>query len=166
MTQVSAARIVFLQQSGVNSSIERINGFSHAITGHRDFEIVATKEYTGEESSALSAMEEVIRSGVQFDAVFATNDAGAFGTYASLEKMGYSLPVNIMGVNGSPDGKDMIKKKQMIATAAQFPTDMGKKAAESMYALLRGETCEKEIYIPVKLITKYTIDSYDTDKWQ
>jgi ribose transport system substrate-binding protein len=80
--------------------------------------------------------------------------------------MGYSLPVNIMGVNGSPDGKDMIKKKQMIATAAQFPTDMGKKAAESMYALLRGETCEKEIYIPVKLITKYTIDSYDTDKWQ
>jgi len=166
MTQISSSRIVFLQQSGVNSSIERINGFSHAITGHSNFQIVATKEYAGEESSALLAMEEVIRSGVQFDAVFATNDAGAFGAYAALEKMGYSLPVNIMGVNGSPDGKEMIKKKQMIATAAQFPTDMGKKAAESMYALLRGETVEREIYIPVKLITKYTIDSYDTDKWQ
>jgi ribose transport system substrate-binding protein len=166
MTQVSSSRIVLLQQSGVKSSMGRMNGFTNAITGYSKFKIVATKEYDGDAESALSAIEEVIQSGTQFDAVFATNDAGGFGTYAAIEKTGYSIPVNIMGVNGSPDGKDMIMKKQMMGTAAQFPTDMGKKAAESMYALLHNEECQKEIYIPVKLITKYTIDSYDTDKWQ
>lgn len=166
MTQVSSSRIVLLQQSGVKSCVDRMNGFSHAITGYKNFKIVATKEYAGEAESALLAIEELIQSGIQFDAVFATNDAGGFGTYAAIEKTGYSKPVNIMGVNGSPDGKDMIKKKQMISTAAQFPTDMGKKAAESMYSLIHNEECKKEIYIPVKLITKYTIDSYDTDKWQ
>lgn len=166
MTQVHSANIVLLDQSNVKSSIDRMNGFTHALEGHSGYQIVLRREYGGDADSALAIMEEAINAKTNFDTVFATNDPGAFGTYAAIEKTGYPLPVSIMGVNGGPEGKDMIKKKQMIATAAQFPTEMGKRAAESMYALLHQEECEKEVYIPVKLITKYTIDSYDTDKWQ
>lgn len=166
MTQKDSARIVLLEQSNVKSSVDRITGFKHAIKRQGDYMVVATKEYKGEADSALSVIEELIRLGVEFDTVFATNDMGAFGACAAIDKTEYPWKVNILGVNGSPDGKNMIKKKQMMATAAQFPTDMGKKAAESMYKLLNNKECEKEIYIPVKLITKYTIDSYDTDKWQ
>ncbi len=165
-TQVHSAKIVLLEQYGVKSSQDRANGFRKALDGVPGFEIATEKEYGGEAESAFWATDELINSGVEFDALFATNDAGAFGAYGAIEKNKYHLPVSIMGVDGSPDGKSMVKNKQMIATVAQFPTDMGKKAAESMYLLLDGKPCQKEIYIPVKLITKYTIDSYDIEKWQ
>jgi ribose transport system substrate-binding protein len=165
-TQAASAKIALLKQSGIKSSEDRANGFKKALDGISGFEIAGEKEYGGDAKSALLATEELIRSGVNFDAIFATNDAGAFGAYGAIEKSAYLSAVSIMGVDGSPDGKNMVKNKQMIATVAQFPTDIGKKAAENMYLMLDGKKCEKEIYIPVKLITKYTIDSYDIEKWQ
>lgn len=60
----------------------------------------------------------------------------------------------------------MIQQGAMMVSAAQFPTEMGNSAVESMYKILRGEECEKNILVPVKLITQYTINSYDVDKWQ
>ncbi|MGN6711081.1 substrate-binding domain-containing protein [Anaerocolumna jejuensis] len=166
MTQVKSAKIVLLKQPEVKSSMDRINGFKSALKEYGRYTIAAELEYGGDEETAFKAVQELLDSGIGFDAVFATNDAGAFGSCGALEKQPPIRTVDLMGVNGSPVGKAMIKKKQMMVTAAQFPIDMGEKAAESMYALLGGKDCPKEIYIPVKLITKYTIESYDTDKWQ
>ncbi len=166
MTQVESAKIVLLKQPEVKSSMDRINGFKNALKASGRYTIAAELEYGGDEETAFKAVQGLLGSGIGFNAVFAINDAGALGSCGALEKQLPFRRVNIMGVNGSPVGKTMIKKKQMMVTAAQFPIDMGEKAAESMYALLGGKDCPKEIYIPVKLITKYTIESYDTDKWQ
>ena len=54
----------------------------------------------------------------------------------------------------------------MQATAAQFPTRIGSRAADVLYDLLAGETVEKHILIPVELVTRDNVDEFGTDRWQ
>ena len=46
-----------------------------------------------------------------------------------------------------------IEAGKMTATAAQYPKEIGKIAAESAYKFISGEKISKEIKVPVKLIT-------------
>lgn len=57
-------------------------------------------------------------------------------------------------MDASPDAKAMIKERIMTASSAQFPTLIGVQTAESLYAMLNGESCEKRIFVPVELITE------------
>lgn len=166
MSQVKEANIVLLGQEGSQSSLDRIQGFKDSIAQSKKYQIIDEKECDGQIENAMLSMEEVINSDKQFNAVFAFADPCALGTIAMIEKAGIKSNINIMGMDGSPPGKSMIKQGKMMTTAAQFPTEMGNKAVESMYSIIMGNKCEKEILVPVKLITKYTINSYNTDKWQ
>ena len=59
---------------------------------------------------------------------------------------------------------DAIKAGTMVATVQQLPYEMGKKTAVLADALIKGQKLtfddveKKEIYVPVKLITKANVD--------
>ena len=54
----------------------------------------------------------------------------------------------------------------MEASAAQFPTEIGKEAAEIIYRLLDGESVQKNILVPVELVTRSNVEQYSIDRWQ
>ena len=54
----------------------------------------------------------------------------------------------------------------MKASAAQFPSEIGKKAADAAYRLLEGEDVDRDILVPVKLITQENVEEFGTDCWQ
>ena len=54
----------------------------------------------------------------------------------------------------------------MKATAAQFPSKIGKAAAEQVYMLLEGKEVEAYTYIPVELVTQENVDDYGIERWQ
>lgn len=165
MSQTESADIVLLEKPGVSAFSERIQGFTDAIEDNSKYNITGVYTYTGQMASAMTAMETAVRERICFDTVFAVNDMGAMGAIAELEHDSIT-GIRILGVDGSPEGKQMIGDKRMLATAAQYPTEIGKRAAAAMYELLEGGTCEPRIKISVKLISRYTIGSYDTEKWQ
>lgn len=175
MGQKRFADIAVLEQPGVLAYMERIQGFTDAIAENPRYRIVGTYSYKGQMDSAMEAVGAAIGGGspagngstenVPFDTIFAVNDTGAIGAIAELERNGMS-GISILGVDGSPEGKLMIGEKRMLATAAQYPTELGRQSAQAMYTLLEGGTCERRIKISVKLISRYTIGSYDTEKWQ
>ena len=76
--------------------------------------------------------------------------------------------VLIYGVEGSPDIKKELKKRenQIVGTAAQSPINIGKKAAETADNILDGNDYEKEVYEEVFMINKDNVDMYGTDGWQ
>ena len=78
----------------------------------------------------------------------------------------YLVFLLVYGVDGSPDGKAMIKAGFLEGTAAQSPIKIGEKAVQTAYSYLAGETVKKHVTIPVELITADNLKLYDMTGWQ
>ena len=68
--------------------------------------------------------------------------------------------------NVSPDSKALINEGMMKATAAQFPSEIGKRAADVIYRLFDSENVDEDILIPVELITQENVNDFGIDRWQ
>ena len=145
--------VVLMVHSTAKSGLERIQGFKDTVAGHDNVRIVSELECEGQLEIAEPAMKEFIKSGETFDSVFCLNDLASVGVAAALEENGLTGKIELLGVDASPDAKAMIKERIMTASSAQFPTLIGVQTAESLYAMLNGESCEKRIFVPVELIT-------------
>ncbi len=164
MENADSARIVLLEHSTAESSLDRMAGFEDTLEG--DYQIVARGECDGQLEVAMPVMEEIIASGVAFDTVFALNDPSAMGCMAAMEDAGILEGVRVYGVDGAPEAKAMIREGMMTATSAQFPSEVGRIAVENMYRLLEGEECEASVFVPVSLITQGNVEEFGVDRWQ
>ncbi len=159
-------RFVLLTHNTAKSGIDRIEGFKDAVSAYDNIEIAAELECEGQLELAEPVMNEFIKTGQKFDAVFALNDLAAVGAVAALEENGILANTEIYGVDGAPDAKGLIKENIMKATAAQFPTEIGKKTGDVIYKLLAGESVEKQILVPTELISSENLDRYGVERWQ
>lgn len=166
MEQVDHADIVLLEHTSTKSGLDRIQGFEDTLKGHDSYKIVSRAECAGQLEIAMPAMDDILNTGISFDTIFALNDPSALGAMAALEENGSLVDINVMGVDGAPEAKSMIKEGMMMATSAQFPTQIGQITAKYLYRLLNGEKCDKKILVPVALITSQNVDIYGTDRWQ
>ena len=166
LTQYDSARIVVMTHETTESGRQRVQGFLDAVLEKEGMEIAQRIECEGQVEIAMPAMQEAVSSGLEFDAVFCLNDLASVGVVAALEENGLLEETGVYGVDGSPDSKALIAEGMMQATAAQFPTRVGSRAADVLYDLLAGETVEKHILIPVELVTRDNVDEFGTDRWQ
>jgi len=166
MSKLDSADIVILDHPIINSIIQRVQGFKDTIRDNPNYRVVVQKSGGAELEIAMEVMNEIIDSGVSFDVVFGGNDPTALGALAALESRHMRGDILFYGVDGSPDGKMMIKEGYLEGTSAQYPREMGKIAAEVAYAYLNGEPVESYIMVPVTLITKDNLDEFSIDGWQ
>jgi LacI family transcriptional regulator len=87
-------RIVHISGPSTNiDAQERAEAFRASATSHGvDFEIV---DGDFQEESGRSAIERLLRAGVRFDAVFASNDEMAIGTIQALRNNGFRVPQDV-----------------------------------------------------------------------
>lgn len=161
-----ASRIVVMTHEATISGQERVQGFVDTVSENENMEIVDRIECEGQLEIAMPKLQQAIEEGVVFDSVFCLNDLAGVGAAAALDKEHMLGEVDLYGVDASPDSKAMIAEGMMEASAAQSPTEIGKKAAEIIYRLLAGEAVEKHILIPVELVTKDNVEQFDIDRWQ
>jgi len=166
MSKLDSADIVILDHPIINSIIQRIQGFKDTIRGNDNYRVVVQKSGGAELEIAMDVMNGIIESGVSFDVVMGGNDPTALGALAALESHHMTGDILIYGVDGSPDGKMMIKEGYLEGTSAQHPRQMGRIAAEVAYAYLNGEKVERNIVVPVDLITRDNLDEFTIDGWQ
>lgn len=165
-SQRQMAKILLIGSNGSKATEDRIEGFKKGLKGDASYQIIAERTCDESVEESMKVVTKVINAGMSFNCVFAVNDPCAIGAITACESATIAGNIDFLSTDGSPDGKKLIKSSALMATAAQFPTEMGNRAVESLYKILNGEKCEKSILVPVKLITKYTIDSYDLEKWQ
>ena len=166
MKRMQSANIVLLKHSTVESASSRIQGFVDTIKNFSQYKIIDSAECEGQLERAMPFMESMLKKNSNIDVVMALNDPSALGALAAIESM-KRTNILVYGVDGTPDLKSLIKQSPLIAgTAAQFPLKFGKLAAKNMYYIIQGKEVSRTIEVPVSLITKDNIDSYNLKGWQ
>lgn len=156
---ITEGNIVVLEHPTAKSAIERTNSFLKEIAKYPNLKIIAKQSSEGQLEIAMSIMEDIIKMNTNITAIMAENDPTALGVVAALERLNKLKSVKaIYGVDGSEDAIKLIKAEKLTATVAQYPKEIGKIAAESAYKDLAGEEIQKEIKVPVKLLTKDNIE--------
>lgn len=166
MSKLDHADIIVIGQPNMNSVTERVSGFLDTIQSDINYQVVVEIAAHAELEVAMDVMKDVIKSGIKFDVVMAGNDPTALGALAALQLNHMDDDVLIYGVDGSPDGKMMIKEGYIEGSSAQRPMTIGTTAAKAAYSYLNGEDVPDFIVVPVTLITKENLDQFEIDGWQ
>jgi len=155
--------IVIIDGPPVSAVTDRIQGFEDVIK-ESGIKVVAKQNGEGNREKALSVMESVLQANPagSIDAVFAINDPEAIGVEIAQEQAGRKDEFFIVGVDGAPEATEAMGKdgSSIMATSAQSPSEMVKKAVEIGMKVKNGEEVEELIKVPVELVTQETLDSY------
>lgn len=166
LEEKESSDLVIMTHETAMSGRERVKGFVDTIRDHEGFHVVQLIPCEGQLEIAMPKMEEYIEQGGKFDSVFCLNDPASLGAVAALESNGLLASVDVFGVDGSPDAKQLIYDGKMKASAVQFPSRIGEEAANAIYDLLEGKEVQKYISVPVELVTKDNVEDYSVDRWQ
>ncbi|MEI6781084.1 MAG: sugar ABC transporter substrate-binding protein, partial [Verrucomicrobiota bacterium] len=154
------ARVVILGYSVNKACIDRVAGFRSEAARHPELVILDTQDVKGTTEAARPVMRDMLGRFPELDAAFPINDPGALGCISAIESAGKSGQVKVVTVDGSREGATAIRAGKLHSTSAQFPKEIGRVAAEKAYDHIAGKAVEKEIKIPVKLITKENADEF------
>ncbi len=160
------AELVVMTRDAAKSGQDRVQGFLDAVEQREGIHIVEKINCDGQLEIAMPRMQRIIEEGAVFDSVFCLNDLAGVGVVAALDDGGMLDRVNVYGIDASPDAKALIKEGMMSASAAQFPSRIGRKAADVIYQLLEGGTVDKSVLVPVELVTGENVEQYRIDRWQ
>ncbi len=166
MQKTSSAKIVILDSPATNSINNRVQGFKDTIKDFPAYQIIIQKNGIGELEVSMDVLDGLIKAGLEFDVVLGGNDPSALGALAALQMNQKQDGILIYGIDGSPDGKVMIKEGYLEGSSAQQPLAMADTAVAMAYDYLNGKEVEREVIIPVTLITKSNIDQFDLAGWQ
>ena len=148
-----SAKILLLEHITAHSGADRIRGFLDAIQNDPDYVVLGSGESDGQiENDA--------------DTVMALNDPSAFGAMAAIEGAGLSERFLVYGVDGSPEAKALVRDGLMTATCAQFPYQIAKEAVRQAYLVLEGRREQREVIVPVELLTAENVEEYGITGWQ
>jgi ribose transport system substrate-binding protein len=148
------AKIVILHLHVNKACIDRVAGFKEVLEKYPEMQILDIQDGKGSTEGARPVMRDLLGRFDELDAVFPINDPSALGVISALESGGRLDDVTVVTVDGSAEGIAAIKAGKLHSTSAQSPTTIGRIAAEKAYEHLAGKAVEKDIKIPVKLITK------------
>lgn len=166
MKRMQSADIVLLKHSTVESAVSRIQGFVDTIKNYPQYKIIDSAECEGQLERAMPVMQNILERHSKVDVVMSLNDPSALGALAAIESM-KRTNILVYGVDGTPDLKSLIKQSPLVAgTAAQSPIQFGRLAAKNMYSLLNRKDVPEIIEVPVTLITKDNIDTFNVRGWQ
>lgn len=148
------AKIAILHLSVNKACIDRVEGFKAELAKHPGMKILDTQEGKGSSEGARPVMRDLLARFPELDAAFPINDPSALGSISAIESAGRAGQVTVVTVDGSREGAAAIQSGKLHSTSAQSPREIGRLAVEQAYAHLAGKAVEKDIKVPVKLITK------------
>jgi len=85
--------------------------------------------------------------------VFAHNDEMALGALVAIEAAGRANQIKVIGFDATDDAVRAVREGRMLATVAQQPRLMGALGVETAVKVLRGETVDAFIPVPLSLVT-------------
>lgn len=153
LVEIGRKRIAIIAgPADMPAGIDRTEGWRRALTEaglpqslivHGDFSMVG----------GARAMRELLDRAPDLDGVFAASDLMATGAMSVLRERGRSIPDDV-AVVGFDDSPAAIAGDIQLTTVHQPSTEMGEKMAHTLLSLLRGETAEREVIMPTRLVIR------------
>jgi len=166
VSRLNGGNIVILDHPTNKPSIDRIQGFLDILSTHPGFSIVSRLSAFGTLEEALPQMENALQAHEKIDVVFGSNDPTSLGAIAALVGAKRLSGTLVYSVDGSPEGKEMIRSGLMTGSSAQSPREIGRIAVDLMYDYLSGKAVPSTQYVQVTLITSENVDDFPTSEWQ
>ena len=157
------SKICIMNKPAGTACVERENGFLETVGDY--FEVIGTYDTKADTATTLSVAEDVITSDADIAGFFAINDMAALGCVQACAASNRD-DILIYGVDGNPNFMGYVEDSSATASAAQQPSVVGKNAVTVALDYLSGKEVEKEIVIPVELITFENVGNYDISDWQ
>ncbi|KQO08620.1 LacI family transcriptional regulator [Agreia sp. Leaf244] len=123
-----------------DSGQDRMAGFRAALGDDFDPDLVITTPLYAH-TSGVDGMRLLLDRAPDVDGVFAASDAMAAGVLDVLREVGRSVPGDV-GVVGFDDSAWATRAQPPLSTVHQPAGQLGRRAAESVLAQLRGETVD------------------------
>ena len=131
------------------------------------YEVVASLNGNSKQEEGYRLMKDVMSAHPDVAGVFSCNDPMAVGAAQAIADSGKSgvKDIPVVGFNADEIALKAIKEGSMAATVQQIPYDMGKMTVDLATKLMNKEKlkydneAEREIYVPVKLITPENVDT-------
>lgn len=159
-----SAKIVILHIPANKACIDRVDGFRDELAKCPQMQILAVGDGRGTAEGSRPLIESLLQSHPTLDAVFAVNDPSALGAIAALEAAGRLRGVTVVSVDGSAQAISAIRAGKLYSTAVQFPREIGRIAAQRFYEHLAGNPVEKDIKVPLELITADNVHAFTAER--
>ncbi|CDT70352.1 ABC transporter: Substrate binding protein precursor [Vibrio coralliirubri] len=146
------AKVIQLEGiAGTSAARERGEGFMNAVNGS-GLELLASQPADFDRTKGLNVMENLLAANPDVEAVFAQNDEMALGALRAVQASGKD--VMLVGFDGTEDGIAAVNRGLLGATVAQQPDLIGSLGIEMADKVLKGETVDEYVPVPLKIIAK------------
>jgi ribose transport system substrate-binding protein len=149
---------------GSQVGIDRVDGLKQGLeAGGGGVEIV--KEIPGnfEREQAVGAMEDILQTNPDVDAVFCANDQMALGAVEAIAARKKTDEIMLVGFDGALEATQKILAGEMEATVAQDPYGMGKIGVETATRKLDGESVRRTVDTGARMVTPENAEQYFED---
>jgi ribose transport system substrate-binding protein len=144
---------------GASPTRDRGQGFEEVINGQDAVELVASQTANFVREEGLTVTENILQSNPEIKGIFAQNDEMALGAVRALKNRA-GTDVKIVGFDGVEEALKAVQGGKMNATVAQQPDRIGSLGVENAIKVVDGESVEKNIPVPVKLVTKENVSEF------
>ena len=131
-------------------------GFAEALVAAGEPEPKSVGEGRWSKDGALRVAQDLIASGIEFDAIFVANEEMTGGVVQALQEAGVSGK-KIYSVNGKEAGMEMIMRDELTVTIGNPPTLLSDLVAQIIIAHFKGEPVPHEVtYVTDNILVKAT----------
>jgi len=146
----------------LNSFIQnvRLDGFKAGLAGAPGAKIVATVDGQNVQDQAQTAAENLISGNPNVQVVYATGEPALIGLVAAVSAQGATDRIKIVGWDLSAQAIKGLDQGFVTAVVQQDPEGEGKAAVDAALKLLAKQPVEKNISVPVTIVTKANVAKY------
>lgn len=151
--------LVTISQARKNGQA-RTNGFREGLkvggaTG-KEAGLQQMQAYTADETFKYT--QDMLTANPEMRGLFVQTDQPAIGALQAIKAARRAGEVLVAAFDGIPDFVELLKSGELVASGMQQPYLMGQRSAEAMFQSLEGGTPEKEITVPILVVTSKNIE--------
>jgi ribose transport system substrate-binding protein len=146
----------------LNSAIQNVRqkGFEDTIKGNSKITVAGVVDGRNIQDNALSAAENLMTGNPDLTAIYATGEPALLGAVAAVESQGHKDKVKIVGWDLTAQAIKGIDQGFVVGVVQQDPAGMGSTAVDTLTKVTKGQTVEKNIAVPITIVTKANVDPY------
>lgn len=148
----------------VSLSLARVNGQKRAGGWRKAMEEIGAEEvdikqmqlYTAEET--FKYVQDMLTANPDINGIFVHADSPSVGAVRAIQTSRMGSKVMLFGFDGMPEFIGYIRDGKLLAVGMQQPYLMGVESGKTMIKHLKGEKVEKEVMVPIILVSKANIE--------
>ncbi len=141
-----------------NNGKLRTAGFRKAMkeAGVEEAALSQMQTYTAGET--FKYVQDMLTAHPDMHGIFVQTDTPTLGAVRAIQAAHRQDSVLLAAFDGVPEFIDLIKEGKIVGSGMQQPFLMGQRSAEAMFDHLAGKTPEKEILVPIIVVTQQNLE--------